>query len=746
MPIVLPNLDDRTWNDLVVEGNSLIPFYAPEWTDQNYSDPGITLMEQLASVTEMDIFQLNRLTDRARLKFLAMVGIRPKGPQPAATPLALSLSSGAATPLPAGVIFSGLDPLQVPTLFRSTAPLNIVPAKLAAIQIKDSNGFRDMTDRWTRGTPFGLFGDAPAPGVELYLGFDRTLNAAQPFSLYFALTGGHSGLDERRAILEEASLAKQVCTPVIPVCAGSASGTNTPSATPCPAALPPFAGVRLTWQALTASGWVTLTGSAVNDDTRSLTLDGTVTLTLPQDVAPQQLGRVAAPQSWVRVQFSAGAYDAPPTAQTIVMNGVQARQSAPVSSLAWTINPGVVASPPSPPTPVAAVNLQLDARGNISELRFDDTANGVPHLRVLSFTPATATSPGNISIEATSLGTGDGTPFQQFQIPQAPVEYRGLTIFSYEDGGLRLWRHRSDFDSSRPSGRAFVLDPTTGIVTFGDGNHGVAPASSALIFAAFVASRGDSGNVAAGIVKTLLDCPHNRALLPNFDDLAQRITVTNPLPATGGAAAETVDLAIGRAIEMLAEPQRAVTLQDYETLALATPGAVVARVKAWANTHPSFACVTALGMVTVVILPDMPGSRPMPSSALINAVASYLNRRRIIGSRLAVTGPTYREVAVQAQVKASAGASKTGVQTRVVNAINAFFSPLTGGPDGTGWPFGRSVYQTELMQIIEQVAGVDYISAFALLADGCTCSPQCGNICLAPGWLVAAGEHQIEVL
>ena len=204
MPIALPNLDERTWADLVDEGRALIPFYAPEWTDQNYSDPGITLLELLASVAEMDIFMLNRLTDRARLKFLALVGIHPEPPRPASTPLAFTLLSGDAIPIPAEVIFTGNDPLGVATPFRTLAPLNVVPANLAAVQIKDANGFRDLTDRWRRGIPFGIFGDTPAPGGELYLGFDRTLAASVAFQLYFGMAGGRSGADERYRILAEA--------------------------------------------------------------------------------------------------------------------------------------------------------------------------------------------------------------------------------------------------------------------------------------------------------------------------------------------------------------------------------------------------------------------------------------------------------------------------------------------------------------------------------------------------------------
>jgi hypothetical protein len=131
---------------------------------------------------------------------------------------------------------------------------------------------------------------------------------------------------------------------------------------------------------------------------------------------------------------------------------------------------------------------------------------------------------------------------------------------------------------------------------------------------------------------------------------------------------------------------------------------------------------------------------------LRDAVSAYLRRRRIIGSRIEVVGPTYRVVAVRAQVQSLAGISKTALQTRVVDVLNRFLHPLTGGPDGNGWPFGRDVYRTEMLQVIDQVPGVDYVVTLVLVADGCECDPQCGNVCLAPTWLVVSGTHEIEVL
>ena len=73
MPLDLPNLDDRRYNDLVAEALSLIPAYAPEWTNHNPSDPGITLIELFAYFTEILIYRLNRITPANQLAFLKIL-------------------------------------------------------------------------------------------------------------------------------------------------------------------------------------------------------------------------------------------------------------------------------------------------------------------------------------------------------------------------------------------------------------------------------------------------------------------------------------------------------------------------------------------------------------------------------------------------------------------------------------------------------------------------------------------------
>ena len=75
MTLPKENLDDKNFEELVKEAVSRIPVYAPEWTDHNIHDPGITLIELFAWLAEMQIYRLNMISDESYRKFLTLVGI-----------------------------------------------------------------------------------------------------------------------------------------------------------------------------------------------------------------------------------------------------------------------------------------------------------------------------------------------------------------------------------------------------------------------------------------------------------------------------------------------------------------------------------------------------------------------------------------------------------------------------------------------------------------------------------------------
>src|SRR6185295_4528926 len=93
LPLPDPQLDDRRFQDIVNEAKSLIPRYCPEWTDHNVSDPGVTLIELFAWMTDLILFRLNRVPEKNYLRFMELLGIQLKDAVPARTPISLFLSA-----------------------------------------------------------------------------------------------------------------------------------------------------------------------------------------------------------------------------------------------------------------------------------------------------------------------------------------------------------------------------------------------------------------------------------------------------------------------------------------------------------------------------------------------------------------------------------------------------------------------------------------------------------------------------
>jgi hypothetical protein len=680
MPIPLPNLDDRRYTDLVDEGRSLIPVYSPEWTNFNASDPGITLMELFAFVAEMDIYQINRVPDRHKRKFLELIGVKPEPPHPAQVALAVTVSGTSPVSVPARTAFSVSN---LP--FRTLADLTAAPASLNAIQTTDGTTFRDATATFPD-EPLWPFGIPPQTDSAIYFGFDQPLapNVVTGFVFHFA------------------------GTPVSPLAGRHHSAV-------------------IVWEYLNAFGW--WSPLQVDDSTRSFSTDGHLRITGPSQMRQSAIGRVTAPLFYIRAHYTAGQYDTPPKLLSAAWNAVEAEQ-AESAVQTWPIAPGTVATGADPtPGQMVSVLFGFDTIDRINSLAFDSTAD--PKFRVLSYYAAGPSTAGAITFELFLVAAGTGAPFQHTPLAGGPaVVEASVQLYTLESGSWHTWESRLSFDSSSPADSHFILEAQTGDVQFGDGLHARALPEGALLFASYSKTAAALGTVAGGITAAIS--------LPSIAG-----AVTAP-PATPGLDAETLEGAIGRAANQREAPLRAVTLAEYETLALSTPGTTIARVSARANLYAGLDCFEALGVVTVIVVPDMPIPMPPPSDGLLAAVRAYLNPRRVIGTRIEVVPPGYLQVSVNATVQSGKGQNQARLQQAIIAALNAFLDPLIGGPDGTGWPFGRDVYETEILQILAQTPGVDHVNSLVLAPTGCT--PQCGNICVKPTWLVTPGQHQIEVL
>ena len=91
MPIKPPRLDDRHYDDIVEEARKLIPQYCPAWTNLGPADPGMTLVQLFAWMTELTIYRLNKVPDKTYIHFLNFIGEERKRARPSVGPVTFTL-------------------------------------------------------------------------------------------------------------------------------------------------------------------------------------------------------------------------------------------------------------------------------------------------------------------------------------------------------------------------------------------------------------------------------------------------------------------------------------------------------------------------------------------------------------------------------------------------------------------------------------------------------------------------------
>jgi len=625
MPLTAPNLDNRQFSDIVAEAKTLIPRYAPEWTNFNESDPGITLVELFAWMTEILVYRLNQVPDRNYIKFLQLIGIELEPARPARAELSFTLArpdiSTAIVPLGTQVAAQGSA--GQPVVFETDQALVAIGAQLAAVQTYDGFGYIPQTKKnAVPGQRFYPFGPKPQSGNALLLGF------SSPSSLP----------------TEQINLAVSLFQDGL-----------TPPVMKCGTAIPPPA--TLVWEYWGGSQWQAI--NLDSDGTRAFSQAGHVLFPGPGSAAvAAKVGNVTDNLFWIRARVESATYEMPPQISAIRTNTVGATQ---------------------------AITFTDEVLG---------ISNGLPNQ--------------TFQVANTPVMVLD-TPIQVSNSDGKKVSVTSLRLEIDEGQGFMAWQEVEDFFSSGPNDRVFTLDRNTGVLTTGTGEHGRIPvidqtgSDPNVVARSYRAGGGNQGNVPANSISQL------QTSVPSVD------TVTNFDPATGGTEEESVADAKLRATLALQSKDRAVTPDDFRYLATQAPGANVKRAYALALYHPNFPNGPIPGVVTVIVVPNSPDPAPTPNQTTLAAVCEYLDKHRLLTSEIYVVGPVYRKIRVQVQLVVEPSFDLATVKNTVQSNLSTFFDPLKGGTDGTGWPFGGTVYYSDVYRAIIQTPGVTRIKDNQLL-------------------------------
>ena len=347
-----------------------------------------------------------------------------------------------------------------------------------------------------------------------------------------------------------------------------------------------------------------------------------------------------------------------------------------------------------------------------------------------------------------TLGRATGQPGATLALAYRPVLPRrdGETVVVTHGEATSEWAEVVDFAASGPDDRHIVWDEAQGLVEFGpavaypDGSvrqHGAVPPVGAVVAVrAYRHGGGRAGNVGE---RTITLLRHSIPFVSRVENLHA---------ARGGVDAETPENVKRRGPLTLRSGERAVTTGDYERLALEATGQV-ARARCLPPAAPG-------EPVRVLVVP-----RPERAAdsftiddfqlddALFATVAGYLDERRVIGASVELTAPYYLGVSVAALVRPSIGAAAPAVRNRVLDALYRHLSPVDGGSDGRGWPWGTTVTTASLVGLVselEGVAAVDELFMFEVdLRNGVRLGDAVDAVTLDDRTLVLGARHRVVV-
>jgi predicted phage baseplate assembly protein len=288
------------------------------------------------------------------------------------------------------------------------------------------------------------------------------------------------------------------------------------------------------------------------------------------------------------------------------------------------------------------------------------------------------------------------------------------------------WEAAVDFAFGSSRDQVFLLDRTEGALVFGDGLTARIPRPTGDVRVEYTVGGGRAAN--GGVTGNWLP-------LGDFDGTLE---AANLVQAQDGADPETVADARARAAGALGEVTRAVTAEDYVTLAVTTPGVAVGRAYASVGEHPDFPCVRVPGAVTVHIVPSVPRdgvANPVPDPGMLRAVRRRLAKARLLTAEVFVRAPAYRIVRLRVDLFGRP-ADRARVSTVVDTALRQYLDPLVGGDDGTGWPFGEPLRPSALLRAAQQALGdLADVAGVAIALDGAEPEETCRDMPLGAGEL-----------
>jgi hypothetical protein len=669
MPVTIPSIDDRRYQALLDETLARIPVHNPEWTNFNRSDPGVTLVELFAFLTESLLYRANQIPERNRRKFLTLLGVPL---QPGSSASGLVAFTNERGPLETFTLSEGFEVRAGEVPFRTTRSIDVLPIEATVYYKRERTDAPEELKEYYRQL-YSSFRDQPAPPeLRLYdtVAFQADGTAAVDLattvdrSLWIALLFRQGDRADKDALKKARSAIarKTLSLGLVPALSDALRDVRV--------AAPAQATPRIQYQFPKVEG----------------------------------VGRVPA-----NLVPEYRAIDADPSGDILTVPGVvQLALPAEGDLRVWTLDPleaGVADLPPviddaSDERLITWIRVRLEGGGSAKFLWAGINATLVEQrTRVLNEV----------------LPDGTGEPDQVVRLAQPPV-ITGTVQVSVA-GSPAPWQEIDDLfaagpevpspDSAKPPGApplpggpidVFTLDPEAGELHFGDGFRGRRPPAGAAMRASYEYAVGALGNVGPSLINSGPAIPAG-------------VKVTNPVRTWGGSASEPVSSGEKQVARYLQHRNRLVTAEDFRTITLRTPGVDIGRVDVLPAFNPRLNQDEpggAPGAVTLLVIPRHDSQQPeapRPDALFLNAICRHLDPKRLITTELFLRGPVYQPIWISIGIRPKPGIAFPRVREAVRRTLLDFLSPLEqGGFDA--WPLRKPVVDRELMAVASRVDDV----------------------------------------
>ena len=648
MPLPIPNLDDRRFDDLVAEARTRLANHLPELTQIAPGDPVHALIDLFAYFTETMLYRANLIPERQRRVVLNLLQVPLRNARPSKG--VVCIDAGPRTVNLPPLLRDGVQLKAGSQSFTGVGELQPTPLALS-VAIKERISDAQLADMGL--TPQDLLeqyglkrGEKPQPFQprNFQPGYDTLSLIDSLDKLYYLALTVPKPLTSQLAQVREAIAGITLNIAIAP--ADDLDGDEINSLSPR----------KLLWELLTQmedGKLLPLPLEIVSDSSRGGRQTGVVRLRLPRN--PQLFDSMG-----VSDPMFAGLGDLPP------------ELPAPLTServAAW-----LRLSCPDDP------DLTLGYLG----------VNG---LNIL----------GQGLKQDLIVGVGTGNPDQVINLPHSLIDPDSFELDVEESGAWIPWQRVDFLVDLNGSDRVYRLDTVAGQVYFGDGLEGGKrpPVGMRLRAASYRYGGGTAGNVAAGEIKELSDGSSRLSVRHEWpckggvdpETVAQAERRIPQFLTHRNRAVTKQDFELLTQNNPVNPVARAMVLEGF------FPGANINAVR---DNVP--------GVVSVFVVPPRyPALRqtPKPSKGLLKDVFEYLLQRVLIGTELYVLSPEFVPIAVGVKVDVLDPDTEQQTLQDVQMALVEYLWPIApGGARGEGWPMGGSVSVNELQTQVARVAGV----------------------------------------